>query len=156
MKKVLFTSLLLIALSTLCFGQSDKQYRETLQKMLKVSNVEGGYRASLNPMITMFKQQYPDDDEFWKEFEKELSVSLEELLELLVPVYKKYLTIEDLKGMIKFYETPVGRKYAQKSPLIVQESMQVGQQWGMKMGKKIKEKIKQREELLKQREELSR
>ena len=44
--------------------------------------------------------------------------------------------------MIKFYETPIGKKFAQNTPLIMQESMQVGQQWGAKIFNDFETKMK--------------
>jgi uncharacterized protein len=63
---------------------------------------------------------------------------------MLVPVYSKYLTKEDLEEMIKFYETPVGKKFAENTPKIMRESMQIGQEWGMRIGEKFEKKIRER------------
>ncbi|MEC8831971.1 MAG: DUF2059 domain-containing protein [Bacteroidota bacterium] len=46
--------------------------------------------------------------------------------------------------MIQFFETPVGKKYAASTPLILQESMQVGQQWGMKIGQDFQRKLQEK------------
>ena len=49
-----------------------------------------------------------------------------------------------MEEMIKFYQTPVGQKYANSSPMIMQESMQIGQQWGMKLGQEFTKKLKEK------------
>lgn len=49
---------------------------------------------------------------------------------MLVPVYSRYLQIEDLKGLIKFYDSPLGKKYSKYTPFLTQQSMEVGQKWG--------------------------
>ena len=94
--------------------------------------------------LVMFKEQKSAvPDSVWTAFEVEFSkTSMDELVTMLVPVYQKHLTENDLQGMIEFYQTPVGKKYAQKTPLIMQESMQVGQQWGMKVGEAFDEKLR--------------
>jgi hypothetical protein len=76
-----------------------------------------------------------------KEF---LKTSLDDLVDMLVPVYSKHLTLDDLQKIIDFYQTPAGKKYAEKTPLIMQESMQIGQQWGMKIGQKFQEKLQEK------------
>ena len=76
-----------------------------------------------------------------KEF---LNTSLDDLVEMLVPVYSKYMTQGDLEKLIEFYQTPVGKKYAKSTPMITQESMQVGQQWGMKIGQEFEKKMKEK------------
>ena len=53
-------------------------------------------------------------------------------------------TKEDLEEFIKFYQTPVGKKFAKNTPFIMQESMQIGQQWGMKIGENFKNKMKEK------------
>ena len=146
MKKRILTFSLLIFLSVTSFSQEDKQYTETLNKMFEVSGTEGSYQAAIKEMFSMFKQQYSNVEvEIWTDLEKEFSKkSLNELTKMLVPVYSKYMTLEDLNELIKFYNTPTGKKYAKSTPLIMQESMQIGQQWGMKIGQDFEKKMKDR------------
>lgn len=144
-KKILTISVLIIVSLTV-FGQADKEYSKTLKKMFKVSGTEESYQTVIKQMFTMFRQQYSDvESDVWDDLEKEFSkTSLNDLTEMLVPVYSKYMTLEDLQELIKFYETPVGKKFAKNSPLIMQESMQVGQQWGMKIGQDFEKKMKEK------------
>ena len=144
MTKRILTFSLLVFLSVTSFSQEDKQYTKTLTKMFEVSGTEESYQAAIKQMFTIFKQQYPNVEvEIWTDLEKEYSkTSLNELTKMLVPVYSKYMTLEDLNELIKFYNTPTGKKYAKSTPLIMQESMQVGQQWGMKIGQDFEKKMK--------------
>ncbi|MGY0041248.1 DUF2059 domain-containing protein [Pedobacter sp. NJ-S-72] len=43
--------------------------------------------------------------------------------------------------MTAFYQTPAGKKFAEKTPLIMQESMQAGRVWGEKIGLEIISKL---------------
>jgi len=134
--------LMLFTLST--FAQDDKAYENTLSEMFQVSGSEATFQAAIKQMLSMQKQQHPNvSTEIWAELEKEfLKTSMDDLVAMLVPVYKKHMTKTDLDGLIKFYKSPIGKKFAKKTPLITQESMQVGQQWGMKIGQAFKEKMK--------------
>ncbi len=148
MKKTL-TILSIILLSTISnFAQVDSTYRATLQKMFKVAGTEEIYEASIKQMFSFYKQQFQDTDTtLFVNLEQEfLKTSLDELIEMLLPVYQKYLTVEDLNGMIEFYKSPVGQKFAKSIPMITQESMQVGQQWGMKIGQDIMKKLNEEKE----------
>lgn len=140
---VLFFSAL-ISFST--FGQANKEYHKTLYKMFEVSGTEQSYKAAIKQMFSSFKEQYWSiEEETWEELEAEFSkTSIEDLTEMLVPVYIKYLTVEDLKEVIKFFESPVGKKFASKTPFIMQESMQIGQEWGKKIGEDFSEKMRKR------------
>ncbi|MDP2060383.1 MAG: DUF2059 domain-containing protein [Flavobacteriaceae bacterium] len=146
MTKRFLTITLLLFVSITVFGQADKEYNETLKRMFEVSGSEKSYQAVVKQMFTMFKQQYSDVElDVWGDLEKEFSkTSLNDLTEMLVPVYSKYMTLEDLKELIKFYETPVGKKFAKNTPLIMQESMQIGQQWGMKVAQDFEKKMKEK------------
>lgn len=71
------------------------------------------------------------------EVQKEFNVN--QLVDLLVPVYQKQFTEEDVKAFLEFYQSPAGKKLVEKQPVIMQESMVIGQQWGMGVAQKIQE-----------------
>jgi len=146
MKKAIAILALFIFYSNLSFAQDDKAYAETLKTMFEVSGSEGAYNVAITQMFGMFKQQYNSvDEKTWKELEEEFqNSSITDLVDSLVPVYKKHLTLKDLKELIKFYQTPIGKKYADKTPMIAQESLLAGQEWGMKIGQKFAEKMREK------------
>ena len=47
----------------------------------------------------------------------------------LARVYAKHFTDEEIRGLITFYETPLGRKVTDTLPAIAEESMQVSVKW---------------------------
>lgn len=65
------------------------------------------------------------------------------LINLIIPIYKKYYTQEDLKAIIAFYETPVGKKSINVLPNITKDSMTAGQAWGLEIGTKVVNKLKE-------------
>ena len=146
MKKVISILVLIVAFSSVSFAQSDAKYEKTLKKMFKVSGSEQTYQVAITQMLELFRKQYPDiDAEIWDEAEKEFEkASLNDLTEFLTPVYQKYFTQEELKELIKFYKSPIGKKMAKNSPFIMKESMEVGQKWGAKMGEEFVEKMKKK------------
>jgi hypothetical protein len=128
MTRRILTFALLFTVCFTAFGQADKEYSKTLKKMFEVSGSEESYQAAIKQMFTMFKQQYSNvKPDVWDDFEKEFSkTSLNDLTEMLVPVYFKYMTLSDLQELIK------------------QESMQIGQQWGIKLGQDFEKKMKEK------------
>ncbi len=97
-------------------------------------------------MIDNFKTRYPDvKSEFWDELEEQfLDTSMKQLVDMYAVVYVKYMTIEDLDEIILFYKSPVGKKLAKNTPLITEEAMLVGQEWGRKIGENIVLKLKEK------------
>lgn len=52
-------------------------------------------------------------------------INLEEVIEqIYYPLYDKYFTEEELRGLIKFYKSPTGRKTIKVMPHLIQESIQ--------------------------------
>ncbi|PRY55548.1 hypothetical protein B0I27_101520 [Arcticibacter pallidicorallinus] len=142
MKKT-FLSLLLVLSITLSFSQENSTYKASLKKMIQVSGSESASKGIVNQMITMFKQQQANVPvEFWDEFAAEMNRdAIGQLVDMLTPIYQKHLTEKDLQGVISFYETPSGKKFAEKTPLITQESMLAGQEWGKQIATKVVERL---------------
>lgn len=63
------------------------------------------------------------------------------LVNLLVPVYARYLTKEDVEQLIMFYRSPIGRKLASVTPAISIESAKVGQAWAVSLIPGIRQKV---------------
>ncbi len=146
MRKFLLSLVLVVMLVPVVSAQSNDPYSKALKEMFAASGSEETYKTVIQQMMGMFKAQYsqvPADvmDQLEQEF---LKASMDDLADMLVPVYKKYLTIDDINGLTAFYNTPLGRKYAQQSPAIMQESMNVGQQWGMTIGQTFAKKVKEK------------
>jgi len=52
------------------------------------------------------------------------------MIDRLTPVYAKHLTHDDIKQLLVFYRTDLGKKIINRMPVVTSESMAVGQQWG--------------------------
>jgi len=68
--------------------------------------------------------------------------SLPTFKNVMVAVYDKHFTHDEVKEMIQFYTTPLGRKLIQVMPALVQESMQAGQKWGEGLGPEIDRRVR--------------
>lgn len=143
MKKSILT-LLFALITTFSFSQENDSYKSTLKKLIQVSGSEVAYINALNQMFNLLKQQQPNvPDAFWDELVVELNKdAINQLVNMISPIYKKHLTEADIRGVIVFYETPVGKKFAEKTPFITQESMVSAQEWGIKIGERVAEKLK--------------
>jgi len=146
MKKLMTTLLVLTVFAVSSYAQAEDDYAKALKRMFEVSGSEEAYKVAIIQMMSIFKQQSSGvDDALWTELEQEfLKSSLYDLTEMLIPVYQKYMTLEDLQAMIAFYQSPVGEKYAKSTPFIMQESMQVGQAWGAQLGQKVADRLKEK------------
>jgi hypothetical protein len=81
---------------------------------------DGDYRDKL---VDLFLQKYHDH----------VKAEIQLLVDSAVPLYDKYFSAEDIKGLIQFYRTPLGQKAVSVLPKLSLE-MQAG---GMRMGGKL-------------------
>lgn len=146
MRKLILLPVFVLLFSGVSFSQPDSLYAVTLKKMILASGSQASYDAVVTQVIGVFKSNFDEQNpEFFDLLEAELKqFMVDDLVNMLVPVYQKYLTKEDLEGLIQFYETPAGKKFAQMAPDIARESMTIGQAWGMKIGDEIMKKLEEK------------
>ena len=58
-----------------------------------------------------------------------------QIVDMAVPIYNKYFSDDEIKALIKFYETPVGQKAISAMPQLTSEMQQQGRAWGEKLGR---------------------
>lgn len=107
---------------------SEKSVRE-LMAVMGSGNLGVQTMQTMVPTLKRLVPQAPEA--FWIEFMKE--VSPDELVNLIVPLYQKHLTEEDVQATIAFYKSPAGTRLVQALPVIMQESIPIGQKWGRAM-----------------------
>jgi len=137
-------SLILISFSTFAIqNKNDEDYAKDVKYLFEINGSEASYQQSVKAIIEHFKNQESNvPDEYWQKTETEfLNTSIDQLVKMLVPIYQKNLTHDDILAMITFYESEAGKKIANKIPIITTESMQAGMIWGETIGKKIKADI---------------
>jgi len=57
------------------------------------------------------------------------------LINLVIPVYDKYLSDQDVQDLIQVYQTPMGKKLLSVMPKVMAESQAAGVQWGERVGR---------------------
>lgn len=143
MKKLFLLVTITILTVGVASAQTDSTYKKSLAEMLQASGSEATFKSSVAQMIVMFKQQKPEvPAAIWDEVELAFTKNITaDLLTMLLPTYQKHLTEQDLRNITAFYKSPSGIKLALENPAIVKESMQAGQQWGMRIGADLAKKL---------------
>ena len=101
-------------------NQAMDNMEKSMRPLMTSSLPAGEYREQL---VNLFFQKFHEKRESTK------------LLDLIVPIYDKYYTDQDLKGLIALYQTPLGQKMLTVLPKIMAESQAVGGQWGQQLGR---------------------
>ncbi|UCC83546.1 MAG: DUF2059 domain-containing protein, partial [Gemmatimonadota bacterium] len=76
-------------------------------------------------------------DVFWEEFAARLRQDVDRFIEILVPLYDRYLTLDEIRQLIAFYESPLGRRLVEIQPILAAESMLAGQEWGGRLSMEV-------------------
>ena len=136
------------------------EYKETLKKIMDFSGTSTTTDDFLQRLSSIMKLNAPKKDEaYWNEFSKNWKEKVEnKVFEMYMPVYEKHLTLEELKAVAAFYESPVGKKYKEASLIVMRETTPLlVQQLHTEMSKEVmpekSERVKRGEQRLKEYEQ---
>lgn len=121
--KNFFLTVALVLVAQLGFAQDDV-YKADAVKVLKLSGSGATMDAAKKQILGMIPEAKQ------AAFLVEFDAALPALYDKLAAIYMKEYTHADLKEMIKFYETPVGKKITEKAGVISEQSTVAGQEWG--------------------------
>ncbi len=132
MKKLL---MMLALTGVIAVANAEKPSTESVEKLMRTTQSEQLAQQMFKQTMAMLKTRLTKaPEEFWQELEKESGA--EGLVKLLIPVYQKNLSQEDVDAITAFYNTPAGKNLIAAQPKIMQESMMIGQQWGQEIAQK--------------------
>lgn len=102
-----------------------------------VTQMMGSMEKSIKPLMTSslppgeYRAQLIDL--FFAKFHSKADPK--QMLDLAVPVYDRYYSHEEIKGLIAFYESPLGQKTVSVLPKITGELQDLGRTWGEGVGR---------------------
>jgi len=100
--------------------QMMSEMMDTIKPVLANSLPPGDYREKL---IDLFIAKFRS------------KVDAGHLVELAIPIYDKHFSDDEIKGLIQFYQTPLGQKTIHELPAVVTEMQLEGKQWGEAVGR---------------------
>lgn len=148
--KLFLPSLMLVAVTTVsspAFARSQTQPQtqnsekiNSIKELISITDAKNVTQQILNQSVDTMKSQFPQvPQKFWNEFKA--GVNADELINRLIPIYNKYFTEEDIKQLIVFYQTPLGKKLISVNPQIARDSLIVGQQYGKEVAQTVIQKL---------------
>ena len=134
--------ILLLTLAYFTFGAhaESKASRESVEQLMVLTDVSKMMETMQGQVSNMFNNmatQMNISDEERPAFQKymgKLDVLFKEQMtwqqfkDPMISVYLKHFNQKEVDGLIAFYQSEVGRSMTQKMPLVMQDSMLVGQQ----------------------------
>ena len=111
-----------------------------IRRLISLTGGDKVGEQMIDQMIKSFSAYNPNiPAEFWADFKKDVDTN--KITEMNIPVYDKYLTADEIKETIKFYESAVGKKLIEALPKILEETYTAGEQWGYEVGTKLQNKL---------------
>ena len=115
--------LCLLALAPPLQAQEGNTKEQDIRRLLVLTGSDKLAGQIMDQMMTTLDAD-GSDKKFWDDFRAEIDT--EELIRMTIPIYDKHLTHEEIRGLIAFYQTPLGAKLIEKLPAIAQDSMAAG------------------------------
>ncbi len=144
MKRTILAGLAVLCLLALAHplqAQEGNTKEQDIRKLLVLTGSDKLAEQIMDQMMSTLDAE-GEDKKFWDDFRA--GIDPEELIRMTIPIYDKHLTHEEIKGLIAFYQTPLGAKLIEKLPAIAQDSMVVGMEWGEKVATKAMAKMEER------------
>ena len=136
---------LFFALSLTCTSAfAEKASKESITALMdKIGTKEMG-SLMIKQIMPALRQMIPNaTEEFWGGIAANLNA--DDITELMIPIYQKHLNADDVKQLNAFYSSPIGKKFIEVRPAIIQESMTAGKEWGQKTAMNVLESYKKQE-----------
>ncbi len=117
--------------------------RQKIQRLIELTHIIPIAIDNMKAQMENVKKMLPFPAKAQDDFVTELTsaVTPEAFVNLITPVYAKYLSEEDLDGLIAYYQTPFGQKMLKLLPQITTEARIAGEKWGGEVGREIGQKI---------------
>jgi uncharacterized protein len=101
---------------------------EHIRQLMAVNNTDKMARQLAPIIISNWKARMPRvPEEFWQKLSTELST--DDLERQMVTIYDRYLTDDDIKAFLAFYETPAGKKMNEVMPKIQVDANSAATAW---------------------------
>ena len=148
-----FLMLLLVSSPSVFGAEISKEKRADIEKLLEMTGAlavgQQMSTAVAEQMSQLLRKARPDiPDRVLSVLPEEISSVIDEnasgFKDVLIPLYDRHFSDADIKELIAFYSTTLGQKTIRVMPVLMNESLQAGQQWGQSLSPAIQARVKAR------------
>lgn len=126
MKKIVIATAILLSVQFTSAQSAD--FKKDAIEAVKLSGATANFSAYSEAVMS----QIPDETKR-AEFKKEFDATLPALYDKMADTFTKNYTHDDIKKMIEFYNSPVGKKIQQNASIILKEQGASMEEWGNKV-----------------------
>lgn len=125
MKKALLVLLLFV--TAVIQAQDTSEFKKETIEFIKLT----GSGAAFDNAIAQIGAMVSDANK--EAYQKEANTTLDGLYDKLADLYMTEFTQSEIKELVAFYNTDLGKKLAEKQLSLTQKGMMLGQSWGMEL-----------------------
>jgi hypothetical protein len=110
--------ILLLTITIISCSISNSQIPKTdMEKLLLIDGTIEEFDTLIDQNINALEQVHSDiPKSFWKKYKDEIvRENLESLKKIMIPIYRKTYTSDEIKELITFYESPIGKTFLSKN-----------------------------------------
>ncbi len=122
MKNILLVLALVFSISIQ--AQDNSEFKTETIEFIKLTGATKAFEDVIDQIGGMVSQANKEA------YKTEAKGTLTGLYDKLADLYMREFTQSEIKEMVKFYRTDVGKKLASKQLLLAQSAMMMGQSWG--------------------------
>ena len=131
---------------------TQKAYREETAKLIRISLTDRfgkDVAESFRDQMRAFLESEPPAPArafviLDEEVDKLIKEDINDLVSGLVPIYTKHFTFEDVRQLVAFYESDLGKKVMEVTPMIAAESRQEVRLWSENFGEVLMGRMTER------------
>ena len=140
----------ILALTPFSASAQDSATREAIVELIEITDatqlMDQMSTLMMTQMLDVIRAANPEfPEEMLLEFQARMTTvfreSEPEFIDLMVELYARHFTDQEVRDLIDFYQTPTGRKTIAVMPTLMQESMEVGAAWGRKVGERVAKEV---------------
>ena len=127
MKTYLLAGLLTLSLTLTVNAQMDDSFKQETVQFIKLTGAANNFQNAVDQIGMMVPETKK------AEYVKEANATLDDLYGQLAEIYMKEFTRDDIKQLVAFYDTDLGKKLAANQMKMAQEGMMLAQSWMSKV-----------------------
>ena len=122
MKKLIVT-FALVLVAQVGFSQDDA-FKKDVLKVIEMSGSTNAMKAAKDQILKMVPKEKQ------AAFIMEFDATMPALYDKIAVIYMETYTKEDIKAMLAYYESPVGKKINEKAGVLMEKTQAAGKEWG--------------------------
>lgn len=126
-KRVLLVCLFIMAIISVTRAQENDEFTTDTVTFLKLTGAGAAFEQGISQLGTMV----PEINKM--KYREEANNTTADLYLKMSKLYMEEFTHEEIKELITFYNSDLGKKMAVKQLALTQKAMQLGQNWGMEV-----------------------